>query len=540
MADPRELAEQAFGLFQEALRDSDARVAELSEQLNRRGAPDNELAERLETLTRRLEQTEAECARWKLDAVRLEEMLAAEKTHADRLKSQLDAAEPDPAAREPSRPTLATAVPQDPVGEIESLRRELDEALAANGRLDERVKERDARVAQLSAELEKTRTELDKVRSEVDTAPSGLDTAGSEVDTAPSELEKARSELDTARSELDTARSELEKARSEVEKARAESNRQSAEADEALAEAQRLASRLTDIEAQAARAEEESAELERRAGEMQARITELEAELREERECTANLTEVANERRETVRTLQDRLEEAEEHYEEAKWRLGKAKHFERLVRRRKSLIAALIKTIRAKSKANIALKAGLDGLRTYKAAAEAKQHQLLGRIDRLKAKLKEQEETLAQHQTAMQAKPQSAESEARLAESEVRVAELESRLNLQAELVQNLEDELKDARGLKQSDAAKTSELKRLNEELEAKSQIIEQFQHDANDQQRKLAKLRGSESETLRLKALSERNQSLVDSLQRENARLRSMLEGNETSGAYGNVAEK
>lgn len=511
MADPRELAEQAFKLLQEALRESEARVAELSAQLNDRDAPDNELAEQLETLTRRLEQTEGECARWKLDAGRLEEMLAAEKTHAEELKKQLDVAESTLAAREPSGPTIGTAAPEPapaeldepgaghetesrsaesereltgPVAEIESLRRELDEALAGNGRLEERVKERDARVAQLSAELEKTRSEL--------------------------------------------------------EKARAESNRQSAQADEALAEAQRLASRLPDLEAQAARAEEQTAALEQRAGEMRTRIIELEAELHEERECTANLTEVANERRESLRTLQDRLEEAEEHYEEAKWRLGKAKHFERLVRRRKSLIAALIKTIRSKSKANVALKAGLDGLRTYKAAAEAKQHQLLGRIDRLKAKLKEQEETLARHQAAVPAEAQSAESEARLAESEARVAELESRLNLQAEIVRNLEDELKDTRSLKQADAAKTSELERLSEALEAKARVIEQFQQDADEQQRKLAKLRGSESETLRLKVLSEKNQGLVDSLQRENARLRSMLEGNDTSGAYGNVAEK
>src|SRR5690606_29582519 len=147
-------------------------------------------------------------------------------------------------------------------------------------------------------------------------------------------------------------------------------------------------------------------------------ISDLEQELRDEKECTDNLSEVANERRELITSLEDRLAEAEERYEEARWRLGKAQHFERLVKRRKKLIKALIERIRQKHKANVALKAGLDGLRTYKAAAEAKQHELLKRIDRLTAKVKEHEETIARHQSSTVAKEIHAGTQMRVAELE--------------------------------------------------------------------------------------------------------------------------
>ena len=65
--------------------------------------------------------------------------------------------------------------------------------------------------------------------------------------------------------------------------------------------------------------------------------------------------------------LQEQVEEAEERYAEANWRLGKSLHFERIVKRRKGLVLKLLEALRAKMKANVALKAGLDGLRTFKA-----------------------------------------------------------------------------------------------------------------------------------------------------------------------------
>ncbi len=55
-------------------------------------------------------------------------------------------------------------------------------------------------------------------------------------------------------------------------------------------------------------------------------------------------------------------------------------------------------------KSNVALKAGLDGLRTYKAAAEMNQHKLLQRIETLKQDLKEAEESVKRHHGATAAK----------------------------------------------------------------------------------------------------------------------------------------
>jgi chromosome segregation ATPase len=188
------------------------------------------------------------------------------------------------------------------------------------------------------------------------------------------------------------------------------------------------------------------------------------------------------------------------------------------VKRRKGLIAKLLAALRAKMKANVALKAGLDGLRTYKAGAEMNQQKLLQRIEALKTELREAEEAIARHQGATSAKED-------LASSESRALALEARLNTQAELIQSLEADLKSARLLHRSDDEKHHEMERLLKELETKNQIIERLQADTDEQQRKLAKLRGSESETMRLKATIEKDRNEIDSLQREIAQLREAL---------------
>jgi hypothetical protein len=51
------------------------------------------------------------------------------------------------------------------------------------------------------------------------------------------------------------------------------------------------------------------------------------------------------------------------------------------------------------------------------------------------------------------------------------------------------------------------------------------QLQADVDDLQRKLAKLRGSEGETMRLKAATEKDRSEIDALEREVAQLREAL---------------
>ncbi len=512
MPEPREMAERAFTLLQEALHDSEARVAELSQRLDRRESPENVLEDRVEALTLELRRVAAERDRLKRDAGHLEEVVAGERARIEQLEKKLQVAESGPdkltkkeinfwrgkaedfdRATQSYRNRLAQLRRELAAGrrEIERLQserapaapspaaeRELEELRAALTRSEDVVRERDSRLAEISAELEKTRSELARKADEIAAAAAGLEAARS----TQAELERRVGEADAVRAELAEARAQM-------------------------------------------------------AG--------LEEELRDERECATNLTEIANERRELIRTLEDRLEEAEERYEDTKWRLGKAHHFERLVRRRKALVGRLIDTIRAKTKANVALKAGLDGLRKHKAAAEAKQHQLLARMDRLKAKIQEHEETIARLQEEARAQDKTAEAEAR-------VAELEQRIGSQAEVIQSLEEELKTARALKQADAARRAELEQLTQEsetlrreLDTKNAIIEELQKDADEQQRKIAKLRGSENETLRLKTAAEKNQSLLDALQRENTQLREVLERNSGHGAatpeaYGNVAEK
>jgi chromosome segregation ATPase len=216
--------------------------------------------------------------------------------------------------------------------------------------------------------------------------------------------------------------------------------------------------------------------------------------------------------------LQEQVEEAEERYADANWRLGKSLHFERIVKRRKGLILKLLEALRAKMKANVALKAGIDGLRTFKQTAEMNQHKLLQRIDSLKAELKEADETVKRHQGGTAAKEE-------LTSAIARATALEERLNTQAELIQSLEADLKKARLSQKAGTEHNDELARLTKELESKTAIIEKLQADVDEQQRKLAKLRGSESETVRLKAMTEKDRGEIDSLQREVAQLREAL---------------
>jgi len=241
--------------------------------------------------------------------------------------------------------------------------------------------------------------------------------------------------------------------------------------------------------------------------------------------------------------LQEQVEEAEERYADANWRLGKSLYFERIVKRRKGLIKQLLDALRAKMKANVALKAGVDGLRTYKQTADMNQHKLLQRIDGLKAELQEAQETIKRHEAGTIAREE-------LTTAETRATELEARLNTQAELIQSLEADLKSARlsqkaaeakvaeakagEAKNTEAkaaeaktAKTQEVERLAKEIEAKNQTIAELQVYADEQQKKLARLRTSESETMRLKAINEKEHGEIEVLQAEVAQLREALAG-------------
>jgi chromosome segregation ATPase len=112
-------------------------------------------------------------------------------------------------------------------------------------------------------------------------------------------------------------------------------------------------------------------------------------------------------------------------------------------------------------------------------------------------------------------------------------------LNTQAELIQALEADLKGARATQKSGNDKNQEVERLHKELETRTQVITQLQADVDDLQRKLAKLRGSEGETLRLKAITEKDRSAMDAMEREIGQLRDALSRQGAPAQAGDTAE-
>src|SRR5215831_4552568 len=96
MANPRDLAEKAFSLLQNALRDSEARASDLDEQHKRKRAPKNKLEEQLDVLTHRLEAVEQERTRWQQQAAHLEEVAEAERAKVSQLRKKLEVAESGP------------------------------------------------------------------------------------------------------------------------------------------------------------------------------------------------------------------------------------------------------------------------------------------------------------------------------------------------------------------------------------------------------------------------------------------------------------
>src|SRR5690606_20021616 len=177
---PRELAEQAFALLQEALRESEKRAAELEEQLGQRveppeGSPESALLE----LQRRLETAEAERDRFKADAARLEEVLAEERVKAEQLKAKLDVAE--------SGPDKLTKK------EINFWRSKVDD-------FDRSISEHKARIAELRRELQARDEQLDALAARERELTETSDASARRI----SELETENAGLGTRIDELGT------------------------------------------------------------------------------------------------------------------------------------------------------------------------------------------------------------------------------------------------------------------------------------------------------------------------------------------------
>jgi chromosome segregation ATPase len=750
MANPRELAEQAFALLQNALSESEARASDLDELLKRKRSPKNRLEEQLDVLTHRLESVEAERSRWEQQAGHLEEIAEAERVKVAQLKKKLEIAESGPekltkkevnfwrakaesidaqikeyqerltalrrelnerdaqleklrasggpaeSEPEPAAPQATSddelrrqleqrdewlaelrlelhelraqpAPPLETQAEVETLRsqitgleralaqahnmraaaqadatrteheiaereraardaaaereRTLREALAereqalreatvASEHARATLTDREHRIVELTAEVGQLRNEL-RQRDELDRANATryeeqLASLTRDTEALRGRIEQDRHDTGAARAALEGALrereheiekqqlllsanerdfDELRRQLAEREQGAADARHQVAELSRLLDERERectdrqqqlralnqaiaerddrasasagelerlrtaVAAReheidslrdtlgasgreLDELRAAKARLEASLADTARDMDAAREQLAGLEAELKEEREHAESLGELANERREHMTKLQEQVEEAEERFADANWRLGKALYFERIVKRRKGLIKKLLEALRAKMKTNVALKAGLDGLRTFKQTAEMNQHKLLQRIDSLKAELKEAEETVKRHQGGTVAKEE-------LTNALSRAAALEERLNTQAELIQSLEADLKTARLAPKTGSGQPDEIARLTKELEAKTEIIDRLQADTDEQQRKLAKLRGSESETVRLKALTEKDRSEIETLQREIAQLRDALTRQSAAASNSNNAD-
>jgi len=480
MADSRELADKAFSLLQDALSESEARAAELDAELKKQRAPRNELEARSDTLEQQLKSAEAERDGLQQQAAQLQEVLDTERAKIAQLKKRLDVAESGPDKTD---------------------KKEINFWRARSEKFDEETRKYKQRIAELRKELN---ARQEGGAEEIDRLESALMERDAALEKALADIRERDAKIETIESTIAGNSEKLERQLTELTAELADKSRLLGERDQRIAdliESQRLA----ETGMQSAREQ----------------IAGLEEELSEEKECAANLREIANERHEEITKLTESLEEAQERYEEAKWQLECASRFERLVARRRKLIDSLIAGLRARQKSNNALKAGLDGLRRFKAKSELEQQKMLVRIDELTRSLRETEQQLSQTR-----KSETNQDNEQLRQASERISELEERLNSQVDVIESLESELNTAKATTRPADNYDIEIAELKAAIEARNQTIKQLQTDLGFQQEQLAKLRGSESETMRLETVQEEDQSLIDELRAEIASLKAELE--------------
>lgn len=393
--------------------------------------------------------------------------------------------------------------------EIESLGREL-----ADARSNDAVKQQT--IDSLERELSEARADVATRHETIDSLEKHLAAARAGGDANESVIESLRKQLVEARGLDNERRNAVEELQDELSELRSREEQQ-------VRELAALRQQIGDLQAHRASNEDEIATLRELLAESQelldtsrGQVSGLEQELLEERGRADGLDESVGEQRREIIRLTERFEEAQERYEDAKWQLGKAKHFQRLVRRRKKLIANLIANIRAKQKATNALKAGLDSLRRYKAHADQRQQELLRRIETLEQSLSEARERLGKGQNTKRAADQ-----APPAPDET--MRLRTQLAAQTEVIRSLESDLKRMRLAESDMRSKTLEVERLSDDIATKNTFIGSLQKDIEEHQRVLTQLRKREIELRELgEKLDERDQRIV-ALTSENEALRS-----------------
>lgn len=517
MSNSREVAKQAFDLLQKALEESEARIAELSEELRHKRPTKNGLQKRLDVLTHRLENSNEHRERWKVEAGHLEGLVEHANVKVNQLKAKLEIAEsgPDQVTKKEINYWRA---------KVESFDTQTAEYKARIVTLRQHVNDRDDELrdvraalsshdpatstAQHHAEAQKTETSQEQeLLAQINAARENAETARAQnarvVETLERQLKEREAKLRELTARINTA---TEAAKAE----RAQDTRTAATLEKKLkereAELQELAAQINDAMKAAKADKSERAQTSRAAVTLNEQLKEREAERREAQERAENLSEVANERLDQLNKSREQCEEAEERQEEAEWRLGKAQHFERLVQRRRNLISSLIATIRSKAKANTALKAGLDSVRRHKASAEESEQKLLAQIEQLTSELGAVKEANASAKNASQRSQDTVNSKKEMSESRERISELKERVNTQAELITSLEDDLQLSKLIQRDLNNKTADA-----QTEAQLELTQQ--------QKVSNKLLASSQND------QEKNHLVIEALEREITELRNKL---------------
>ena len=520
MSNSREVAKQAFDLLQKALEESEARIAELSEELRHKRPTKNGLQKRLDVLTHRLENSNENRERWKIEAGHLEGLVEHANVKVNQLKAKLEIAEsgPDQVTKKEINYWRA---------KVESFDTQTAEYKARIVTLRQDVNDRDDELrdvraalsshdaatstAQHHAEAQKAETSQEQeLLAQINAARENAETARTQNARVVETLERQLKERETKLQEL-TARINAGTESTKAAKAeRAQDTRTAATLEKKLkereAELQELAAQINDAMNATKADKAERAQTSRAAVTLNEQLKEREAERREAQERAENLSEVANERLDQLNKIREQCEEAEERQEEAEWRLGKAQHFERLVQRRKNLISSLIATIRSKAKANTALKAGLDSVRRHKAFAEDSEKKFLAQIEQLTSELGAVKEANASAKNASQRSQDTVISKKEITESRERISELKERVNTQAELITSLENDLQLSKLIQRDLSNKTADA-----QTEARLELTQQ--------QKVSNKLLASSQND------QEKNRLVIEALEREITELRNKL---------------
>ncbi|MCC5870136.1 MAG: hypothetical protein JJU27_16670 [Gammaproteobacteria bacterium] len=433
MSESQPSTQQAIEVILDTLRLSEQRIVELEARLAERSPDTRELRMQLEQIEATLEATTRERDDWRFETERLNSVVADERKAAHYLRKKLRIAESAP----------------DQAG-----KKELNFLRGRNEDLEAQLKDsRDATQARESA-LETRQQE----------AASALATQAA-LQARIADLETklaARSEAGTAlQAELDATRDKLDAQRQAHEQA-LEAQRQAHE--HTLAELNARYSALTERASKAEAELEETQTMLRKADESGARS---DHERRQLEEQLALDTERMHDLRDEVARLSLR----------ARWAV-----------RRRALVRRLIGEVRARQRANLALKNGIDAMRQYKHAAEQQQHKLLDKYRRLKARME------SEHgETGSVAVPPTAGNTHQLVEvGEPSSSGLHRRLQAQTELIEAMERDIERVGSLKRELAARDrrmSELEAtisdLRKELELKQALIGTLEVDLHSTMR-------------------------------------------------------